>query len=289
MAALAVELGSSWRDVPAAGRRRLRARRRAGRRLPPPGALHRDHRGRARRGRQRAVRAARARGGDPPALHRADPAGPRRARDPRRAVRGGRQPGRAEDAGGSLVYYVSGPPGDDLALSAWADVHRAEDRGESRRGHVRRRGPAAGLLLGAADGARAGEPARRLRPRGGGAGRAGGGDRPARPAARRAAARALARRVPVRPGRRARRGGRRAPPRRGARASRAPAAARCCRWSPPGARRRSRAARRARATRPARGDASPTASPGRGSPATCAPRCPRPGSPCCSARATSTC
>ena len=63
----------------------VRPRGRAGRRLPPPGALHRDHRGRARRGRQRAVRAARARRGDPPALHRADPAGPRRARDPRRA------------------------------------------------------------------------------------------------------------------------------------------------------------------------------------------------------------
>jgi len=39
-----------------------------------------------------------------------------------------------EDAGGSLVYYVSGPPGDDLALSAWADVHRAEARGEPAEG-----------------------------------------------------------------------------------------------------------------------------------------------------------
>src|SRR4051795_11457807 len=39
-----------------------------------------------------------------------------------------------EDAGGSLVYYVSGPPGDDLALSAWADVHRAEARGEAAEG-----------------------------------------------------------------------------------------------------------------------------------------------------------
>src|SRR4051812_15804176 len=39
-----------------------------------------------------------------------------------------------EDAGGSLVYYVSGPPGDDLALSAWADVHRAEQRGEVAEG-----------------------------------------------------------------------------------------------------------------------------------------------------------
>jgi len=39
-----------------------------------------------------------------------------------------------EDAGGSLVYYVSGSHGDDLALSAWADVHRAEGRGESAEG-----------------------------------------------------------------------------------------------------------------------------------------------------------
>src|SRR3954462_11386466 len=39
-----------------------------------------------------------------------------------------------EDAGGSLVYYVSGPHGDDLTLSAWADVHRAEDRGEAAEG-----------------------------------------------------------------------------------------------------------------------------------------------------------
>ena len=39
-----------------------------------------------------------------------------------------------EDAGGSLVYYVSGPHGDDLALSAWTDVHRAEDRGERAEG-----------------------------------------------------------------------------------------------------------------------------------------------------------
>ena len=37
----------------------------------------------------------RARRGDPPPLHRADPARPRRARDPRRAGRGGRQPGGA--------------------------------------------------------------------------------------------------------------------------------------------------------------------------------------------------
>ena len=35
-----------------------------------------------------------------------------------------------EDAGHELVYYVSGRAGDDVALSAWADLHRAEDRGE---------------------------------------------------------------------------------------------------------------------------------------------------------------
>src|SRR4051795_11859594 len=39
-----------------------------------------------------------------------------------------------EDAGGSLVYYVSGAHGDDLGLSAWADVQRAEDRGEAAEG-----------------------------------------------------------------------------------------------------------------------------------------------------------
>src|ERR687896_589111 len=36
-----------------------------------------------------------------------------------------------EDAGHELVYYVSGRSGDDVALSAWADFHRAEDRGET--------------------------------------------------------------------------------------------------------------------------------------------------------------
>ena len=37
-----------------------------------------------------------------------------------------------EDAAHELVYYQSHPPraGDDVTLSAWADVHRAEDRGE---------------------------------------------------------------------------------------------------------------------------------------------------------------
>jgi PucR family transcriptional regulator, purine catabolism regulatory protein len=36
-----------------------------------------------------------------------------------------------EDAGHELVYYVSGRAGDDVALSAWTDFHRAEDRGET--------------------------------------------------------------------------------------------------------------------------------------------------------------
>jgi purine catabolism regulator len=37
-----------------------------------------------------------------------------------------------EDAAHELVYYQSHPPraGDDVTLSAWADVHRAEERGE---------------------------------------------------------------------------------------------------------------------------------------------------------------
>src|SRR5689334_4615197 len=41
-----------------------------------------------------------------------------------------------EDAGHELVYYVSGRAGDDVALSAWADLHRAEDRGEAPEGAV---------------------------------------------------------------------------------------------------------------------------------------------------------
>jgi purine catabolism regulator len=41
-----------------------------------------------------------------------------------------------EDAAHELVYYVSGPSGDDVALSAWADLHRAEDRGEAPGGVV---------------------------------------------------------------------------------------------------------------------------------------------------------
>jgi purine catabolism regulator len=41
-----------------------------------------------------------------------------------------------EDAGHELVYYVSGRVGDDVALAAWADLHRAEDRGETPGGAV---------------------------------------------------------------------------------------------------------------------------------------------------------
>src|SRR3954451_11854483 len=119
-----------------------------------------------------------------------------------------------EDAAHALVYYVSGPPGDDLALSAWTDARRGGAGGGARGGaggDGRRRRAADGLLVGAPDRAGAGQGPGRVRPRGGRAGGAGGRDRPARPAARRAAARALARSVPVRSGRRARRrGGRRA-------------------------------------------------------------------------------
>ena len=39
-----------------------------------------------------------------------------------------------EDAGHGLVYYVSGRSGDDVALSAWTDLHRAEDRGQAPEG-----------------------------------------------------------------------------------------------------------------------------------------------------------
>jgi PucR family transcriptional regulator, purine catabolism regulatory protein len=42
-----------------------------------------------------------------------------------------RSPVVLEDAAHELVYYVSGPAGDDVALAAWADMHRAEDRGEA--------------------------------------------------------------------------------------------------------------------------------------------------------------
>src|SRR3954471_1698650 len=41
-----------------------------------------------------------------------------------------------EDAAHELVYYVSGPAGDDIALAAWTDLHRAEDRGEAPGGVV---------------------------------------------------------------------------------------------------------------------------------------------------------
>jgi PucR family transcriptional regulator, purine catabolism regulatory protein len=39
-----------------------------------------------------------------------------------------------EDAAHELVFYASGPAGDDVALSAWSDVHKAEARGEVAEG-----------------------------------------------------------------------------------------------------------------------------------------------------------
>jgi PucR family transcriptional regulator, purine catabolism regulatory protein len=47
-----------------------------------------------------------------------------------------RNPVLLEDASRSLVYYVSGPIGDDLALSAWSDTRRAEARGEEPEGLI---------------------------------------------------------------------------------------------------------------------------------------------------------
>ena len=93
---------------------------RAGRRVPPRrcGSSRSPRRSTARCC-NAPVRAAAARGGDPPPLHRADPAGPRRARDPRRAGGGGRQPGRARGRRRTRSSTTSpGRAGDDLALSA---------------------------------------------------------------------------------------------------------------------------------------------------------------------------
>ena len=109
--------GPSWRAVPDAVVAVLRARRRAGGRVPPRGAVHRDHRGRARRRAARAVRAAAPRRGDPPPLHRADPPGPRRAGDPGRARRGGAQPGAARGRGAARSSTTS--PGRRATISRW--------------------------------------------------------------------------------------------------------------------------------------------------------------------------
>ena len=122
---------STWRDVPTAVVAGVRARRRARGRLPPPvrfieitEAVH-----------GAVVNAQfallRARGGDPPALHRADPAGPRRARDPGGAVRGRREPGRARGRRRSLVYYVSRPAGRRPRAAALGG--RAPRRGRAAR------------------------------------------------------------------------------------------------------------------------------------------------------------
>ena len=196
-----------------------------------------------------------------------------------------------EDAGGSLVYYVSGPHGDDLALSAWADVHRAEERGEAAEGmfaaEVRLLDSSWGRLLAlalenplddfdrvaveraalaVAIGLLAQQHDEQLRARSRGAfltdladGRVEEGD-----ARRRAEALGLT----------------------GSQPRRAAADRRHLARAVVRARARPRAATGRRGAEAPR---SPTASRGRGCPASCAPRCPRPGSPCCSARATSTC
>ena len=151
-----------------------------------------------------------------------------------------------EDAAHELVYYQSHPPraGDDVTLAAWADVHRAEARGEAPEGvvmvDVRLMDSSWGRLMALAIDDAAG----RLRPGRGRARRARGRDRPAGPAARGAPASALARRVPLRPRGRSRGRRRRPAAGRGARLPGGPApraAGRCCRWP--------RAARAPRAVR----------------------------------------
>ena len=204
-------------------------------------------------------------------------------------VRGGRQPGAcSRTRAGRSSTTSAGPPGDDLALSAWADVHRAEARGEAAEGmfaaEVRLLDSSWGRLLALAlenpldDFDRvaveraalavaidllAQQHDEQLRARSRGAflsdladGRVEEAD-----ARRRAEALGL--------------------PRHG-RGALLPVVAT---WRAP----RSRAAARARRAARGRGARSPTASPGRGSRASCAPRSPRPASRCCSARATSTC
>jgi purine catabolism regulator len=151
LAALAVELGSSWREVPAPV---LRACARAG---VPAIAFH------------RAVRFIEITEAVHSAVLHAQFELLRRGEEIHRRFtelilqgRGVpeilaelavavRNPVLLEDSGGSLVYYVSGPPGDDLALSAWADLHRAEARGEAPEGfaatEVRLMGSSWGRLL----------------------------------------------------------------------------------------------------------------------------------------------
>ena len=282
MAALAVELGSRWRDVPPAV---VAGCARAG---VPVIAFHRPVRFiEITEGVHGAVVNAqfallRARGGDPPPLHRADPAGPRRAGDPGGAVRGRREPGAARGrrrvARLLRVRAARRRPG----ASRWADVHRAEDRGEAPRGRSR---PTSGCST----------------PPGGGCWRSRSTSRSTRSTAWRSSAprsqwrstcSASSTTSSCAPARAAHScpswptGGwrrRRAPARRGARLPRGrprrllPVVAT---WRAPASR-----ATASRAGEPR----APTGSPGHGRRATCAPRCPRPAWPCCSARATWTC
>src|SRR3954469_13411958 len=134
LAALAVELGSSWRDVPSAV---VAGCARAG---VPVVAFHRPVRfieitEAVHSAVVNAQFALLARGEE---IHRRFTELTLRARgDPEilaELTAAVANPVVLEDAGGSLVYYVSGHHGDDLALSAWADVHRAEERGETAEG-----------------------------------------------------------------------------------------------------------------------------------------------------------
>src|SRR3954462_10293912 len=136
LAALAVELGTSWREVPAPV---LRGCARAG---VPVVAFH------------RAVRFIEITEAVHAAVLHAQFSLLRRGEEIHRRFtelilqgRGAREilaelaaavgnPVMLEDAAHSLVYYVSGPPGDDLALSAWTDARRAEARGEEPEGMV---------------------------------------------------------------------------------------------------------------------------------------------------------
>ena len=189
--------------------------------------------------------------------------------------------------GGELVYYVSQPPraGDDVTLSAWADLHRAEDRGEAPEGamlvEVRLMDSSWGRLMALAIDERrwttstaSPSSARRSRSR----------STCSASSTRSTCARArAARSCPTSPTGAWRRPTRAAAPRRSdlpaPRAALLPVVAT---WLLPVVRALARRAR-VRAAR------SPTASPGRGSRAICARALASTGSACCSARATSTC
>ena len=135
---MAVELGTTWREhIPApvveacaeAGVPLVAFRR--------DGAVRRDHRGRAR---ARCCTSSSSCCGAGEEIHRRFTELILRGRGvpeilAELAVAVGR-PVVLEDAAHELVYYQSHPPraGDDVTLSAWGDVHRAEDRGEVAEG-----------------------------------------------------------------------------------------------------------------------------------------------------------